>query len=213
MSDPWRDAYGGLQSDGAASCPDAERLCALVLGEFGQADRLELADHVVACRRCSETMRDLLELHGEAALDLPIASARRTRAWRVAAAAAVVVLALGLTLVVRRSGGPPVATPSAMRGSVGEAAGLEPTDHATLATPPLRLEWPAQDGAVGYSVVLYDFEATPIWDSPLVAVPAVEVPEAVRARIVSGRTYYWRVTTLVGIERRQSDLHRFTLGP
>lgn len=219
MSDPWRDTYRRLQSEGTPSCPGTERLCALVLGELAEKERLELADHVVSCKRCSETMRDLLELHGEAAPELSIAAPRPASAWRalggwrLAGAAAVVGLALGLTFVARRSPAPPAAPHPAVRGSAGAVVGLEPEDRATLSLPPARLEWPAEEGVEGYSIVLYDFEATPLWESPLVSVPAIEIPEAVRAQIASGGTYYWRVTSLTGIERRQSDLHSFTLAP
>jgi len=66
-------------------------------------------------------------------------------------------------------------------------------------------------GAEGYEVALFDFESTPLWQSPRLAAPEVSLPESVRERLQSGGRFFWRVTTRKGIDRLLSGLHEFTV--
>jgi hypothetical protein len=56
----WRQAYRSLQDAGSPSCPPEDRLIALVLHEPPCAERAELADHMVRCRRCTDLYQLLL---------------------------------------------------------------------------------------------------------------------------------------------------------
>ena len=209
----WRDAYARIQVDGSLACPSDERLASLALGELGGAERTELTGHVVSCRRCSRAMKDLLELQREAERELPPSRRRGWPRWRIAVAAAVVIFVAGLPVLLRRNGPSPGATPSFPRGQAAAAGAIEPTDRSTLSAAPARLRWPKETGADGYQVVLYDLESTPIWESPVVVAAEVEIPASVRTALRVGSDYYWRVTTIAGIDRRSSPLHRFHLAP
>jgi hypothetical protein len=161
-------------------------------------------------------MRDLMELHGEAEPAWPHAVHDRvgvSSRWRVATAAAAVVVGAGLSLLLWQSDR--IARPgsSAVRGAAPAPAALEPADGAMLPAAPTKLAWPADEAATAYKVALLDSESTPIWNSPRLHEPRLELPDEVRARLGPGRLYYWRVTIETGIERRQSPLHRFSLVP
>jgi hypothetical protein len=206
----WRDAYARIQVDGSPACPSDERLASLALGELVGAERTDLTEHVVSCRRCSRAMKDLLELHRESERQL---RPSRRLGWRIAIAASLVIFVVGLPILLRRNGPSPRATPSFPRGQAPSAGAIEPPDRATLPIAPAVLRWPNEAGTDGYQAVLYDAESTPIWESPVVVEPEVEIPASVRTALRVGSSYYWRVTTIAGIDRRSSPLHRFHLAP
>jgi hypothetical protein len=52
-----------------------------------------------------------------------------------------------------------------------------------------------------------------VWESVETSATSVELPAEVRAGLAAGSTYYWRVFYVAGLERLESDLHRFTLEP
>jgi hypothetical protein len=59
----WRQTYRGLQGPGSPDCPPDDRLIALVLHEPPRAEREQLADHIVRCRRCTDLYQFLLRVH------------------------------------------------------------------------------------------------------------------------------------------------------
>jgi hypothetical protein len=67
----WRQAYRDLQSRGSSSCPPDDRLIALVLHEHPGAEREQLADHIVSCRRCTDLAQLLLRVHRDLTRALP----------------------------------------------------------------------------------------------------------------------------------------------
>jgi hypothetical protein len=209
----WRDAYARIQVEGSDACPSDERLASLALGELVGAERSELTGHVVSCKRCSLATRDLLDLRRESERGLPRPRRRRWPRWRIAVAAAAVVSVVGIPILLRRAGPSAPATPSFPRGQAEATGAIEPPDRATLPIAPAVLRWPKEAGADGYQAVLYDAEATPFWESPVVVEPEVEIPASVRAALRAGSHYYWRTTTIAGIDRRSSPLRRFHLAP
>lgn len=208
--DPWRDAYRRLQAPGTDRCPDADRLAALVTGEVADDQRRDLADHAVGCRRCSQDLRDLLELHGEAAPALGRGAAtrggssRRRAGW--IAVAATIVVAAGLTLVLREPAPPPV---TIERGVAEEASGTVPADGAQLPAAPECFVWRAAPDGEPSWVVLYDVESNVLWRSPRTTAGEVVITEDVRVALERGGTYYWRVVTLRGVDRTLSPLSSF----
>jgi hypothetical protein len=67
----WRQAYRDLQRRGSPSCPPDDRLIALVLHEYPGAERAQLADHIVSCRRCTDLAQLLLRVHRDLTKVLP----------------------------------------------------------------------------------------------------------------------------------------------
>lgn len=218
----WRRAYQQTLAEGSEDCPDSERLSALLLaGEITAEEREALAEHVVGCIRCSQAYALLAELHEDARGQLSAEERRRidprapagAPSWRIAAAAAVLVLGIGVGYLAWRGWSPGRPGIVAERGAAEADLQVEPADGATLAVSPERLTWPSQEGAESYKVVLFDFESSQIWESPPVHETSVILPDAVRTRLERGRRHYWRVFGLVGVERRESPLYGFTLAP
>lgn len=131
--------------------------------------------------------------------------------WRAAAVIAALVIAVGVTLIawpgMQRGEGP---VPGE-RGGGRPAMRVDPPDFAELGEVPRQLSWSQVESAESYQVMLYDFELTPIWESPAVTGTSVQIPESVRAGLQRGRPTYWRVIVSSGIERRWSALFQFTL--
>lgn len=186
MTDDLREAYRALQGPGSAQCPADEELAALVLGELPAERRDAAADHVVSCRRCTESAGVLFETHREAS-GARAASPSSRRRWVSLAAAAAAIAAI--VLLVR----PPERAPSAERGRGDRAAGFVPADGAQLAEAPPRFAWPPLERAETYRLKLYRDSGDPAWESAAVAAPSVELPPEARGRLGTGGAYYWVV--------------------
>lgn len=132
-------------------------------------------------------------------------------AWRSGALAAVVVIAVGASLIVWRATHPVGRPAPVERGRAGLAMKVDPPDRALLNEVPWRLSWSEVKSAESYQVALYDFELTTVWESPQLKATSVQIPDSIRARFANGRPVYWRVIISSGIELRQSDLFQFQL--
>jgi hypothetical protein len=181
---PLREAYRELQATGSDACPTDEDLAALALGELEPARRDALADHVVGCRRCAESVGILLETHREAS-DRKAKDSRRRR-WIPLAAAAAAIAVIGLLLA--RS---PASSPSAERGRAERVPGLVPADGAELADPPARFAWPPSERAEAYRLKIYRDSGDAAWAGAATAAPFLELPPDARARLSAGGAYYW----------------------
>jgi len=207
-----RRAFMEARSEGGPSCPDAERLAALALGELQGSERSALADHVVACRRCGDDLRDLLDLHEAAVDQTTVRQHRASTGWRLWAAAALLVAGAALTLTAwkdRLPGGP---TPAVERGAAELDAGADPPDGAVLPAAPSSLSCLARTDADAYWVTLFDAESTLLWESARSTRVVTPLPPEVASRLGEGR-YFWRCLWLDGIETGQSPLRRFSVSP
>lgn len=210
----WRRAYLAALPRAAGGCPSDERLAALALGEVSGDERAGLADHVVACRRCAESLRTLRALHGAAPPQDRWRWGGGTRRRLLAGAAAAVVAVVVIVALFQLAPAPP--DDGRFRGAAVAAPETEPADGARLAAPPKRLAWkrlggPAADD-VRHRVVLYDAESIPLWRSEPTGEGAVELPAEVRRRLLPG-VYYWRIHTADGLESSATPLFRFEIVP
>lgn len=173
------------------SCPDAEALAGLALGEGDDDARRRLADHVAGCAACAADYRLLREMHREASRE----PARRPsrRAWIAAAAAASLAAGVLAPLLLREAGDP-------VRGTAVE---VRPADGAVLQAPPAALEWPAEPDARGYRVKLYRGDASLLWESGDVAGPPATLPPKVRDGMRAGESWYWTVEAAGPVQRRR----------
>jgi hypothetical protein len=201
-----------------AGCPEPDAFRRAAMGEVSAKEREEFVDHLVSCADCAEEYRVMPEvqswaLEAGARKDPGAARGRPGFPLWISAVAAAVLAAAGLALWLRPFS-PSRATPAAVeRGPVLPASAVGPPDRAFLRAPPPRLAWAPVAGAEGYEVALFDFESTPLWQSPLLGEPEVSLPDAVRERLQSGGRFFWRVTTHKGIDRVLSGLHEFTVSP
>jgi len=214
MDDPQPDpdrpilsaAYRDLQGPGSASCPSAEALAALALGER-PADRERLADHVVSCRRCSEDMQTLLRTHDEAT-----AARRPSRAWPwlfAAAAAVLGIIAVGVPLIRRAPRAP--ASGEVERGAGGTDKRLIPAPGARLDRVPEEFAWPAQEGADAYRVRIFALSGALVWESETRAESRIAFPAAAASSLRKGETYFWTVEVVPSADHRRLGPFRFSV--
>jgi hypothetical protein len=200
--DPFRDAFRALQTEGSPSCPSDEDLASLVLGDAGTR-RDALADHVVSCRRCAESVGILYDTHREVSGPSPRAPARR---WLSVAAAAVALATLGVLLARR-----PDRLPSVDRGAASRSGAVVPPDRAALPESPLRLQWPARSGAETYRVKLFRDSGELVWDSGSMTSVSADLPADARERVGTG-AYYWIVEIEGPLGKERSGPFSFRVG-
>ncbi|HKD12542.1 MAG TPA: hypothetical protein VKE50_10720 [Thermoanaerobaculia bacterium] len=195
-------------------CPEAETFRRIAQGEAGRQEREAVADHLLACADCAKQYLALGELatwvEETTASRLPSVEIRPRRFPVWAAAAAGLVLAGGLAVFVRSASRRPAAL-SQERGPISPADAVAPADRARLTVAPAELTWAPLTGARTYEVTVYDFESTPLWQSPTLVGPQVSLPDTVRRRMSGGGVFYWRVSSQIGPERLLSRLHQFTV--
>lgn len=231
-----RDAFRAATARAPGPCPDAETLAALADPNgvsLDDAARSLAVDHVARCANCADevktlfSLRDVLETAAYAPLPAPDPSddpapLRWLSAWArwrsnparsVPVMLVVLAAVLGVSYLVWSSSQKPGISDGRVRSGSSWTIATVPADRATLATAPERLEWTSTAPAESYRVTLYDAESTPIWESPSVTTPFVDLPAEVRGRLPAGRPVFWRVVALSGIDRRESVLLRFTIGP
>jgi len=119
---------------------------------------------------------------------------RHTPTWGLAAAA-VVILAVAVTLLARRSVAPPlpppVDGPTATRGSLVEV--LDPVGE--VAEVPAALRWVAVAGARAYRVRVLEVDDVVVWEAT-VGAAETPLPETTRSGLRRGVLYRWRIEAL-----------------
>jgi hypothetical protein len=205
-------------------CPPLERLAELVHGEVPAAERARIEAHAAACPVCAAEL-ELARAFEPAAADAGEAAAiegvvatlsgpaipgrvlefrgRRERrpgsatspAWLRWAAAALVVVGLGVALQTARQALPPeIAGPvdgDVVRG--GELAVIAPVGE--VAAVPGELAFESAAGAARYRVELVDVAGATLWSAEAAASP-VRLDESARALLRPHATYAWRVVAL-----------------
>jgi len=212
-------------------CPSDEALLKVLTGAATSLERQALADHLVRCSDCAEEYRIASDLKpwAAAAADrlAPVQGAPQRSGFRLGApqagswrpwlgafswrrvATVTAVLALTLGGVALWQTMPPA--PASDRGRSSMTLSAQPPDRAVLPSPPDVLAWSAVPGAESYQVILYDFESTPVWESPPITDARVSLPADTRGAIQPGTPYYWRIIVSIGIDRVPSDLFQFTV--
>lgn len=121
------------------------------------------------------------------------APARRTAAWRLAAAV-ILVLGAGILFQLSRIGAPPLPAPgtgTTVRG--GEVAAVSPVGE--VAGIPSELRWEPRAGAISYRVRLSTVDDTVLWETVVPAPPA-RLPAEVSGQLHRAVVYVWTVEAL-----------------
>jgi hypothetical protein len=133
------------------------------------------------------------------------------RPMRPVAAAVLMLIVAGGAFVVWRSIANKQPAVSTERAGVALKLTVKPSNNAVLPAAPEELSWSALEHALTYRVQLYDFQSTPIWESPRLTGTSVMLAPEIRQQLLSDQPYYWRVIAEDAIETRQSELFQFTL--
>jgi hypothetical protein len=124
------------------------------------------------------------------ALESKAGSAAPWRWLRYGAAAAVVVLAVGL--VVQRWPQRDVTAPAFRATSVHAIRSLLP-DGGALPRAAFRLRWTPGPPGTGYAIRVTDETLSPIADAAGLDAPEFQVPEAALGRLAPGASVLWQV--------------------
>lgn len=195
-----------------ATCPDPERLWDAVRGELGPGDVRQVIDHTATCGACAEAWRLAREIApaAEEAADRrrsPLRAAVHSR-WRVAswgamAAAAMVLLVVGLQW---RDGFDPAAggdtasleSPPVFRGAETAVIRSLVPSEATLPRQDFVLRWEGPEGA-RYDLWVNTDDLMAVTEASDLDAPEYRVPEADLAAVAPGSRLLWR------LEARLSD--------
>jgi hypothetical protein len=222
-------------------CIDVERLGRFVDGAVAPDERRAIAAHVEGCPTCqaeisllqaftegrvdateSAAVRDIVAELQRRPSPIPSAAPEKPRAWRgiplgmlraVMTTAAVLVVASSVYLF--RSTAPQL--------PIDIDAGRDVTRSLAIAlispvgdqrSAPSRLEWQPVTGASRYHVRVMEVDRTELWSVDTDA-SAVDLPEAMRARIVPAKTLLWDVTAFTSSSAviATSDAQRFRVVP
>jgi hypothetical protein len=121
------------------------------------------------------------------------APARRTTAWRLAAAL-ILMLGAGMLFQLSRNAAPPLPAPgtgTVVRG--GEVEAVSPVGE--VAGIPPELWWEPRPGAASYRVRLLTVDDTVLWETAVPAPPA-RLPEQVAGQLHRAVVYVWTVEAL-----------------
>jgi hypothetical protein len=219
-------------------CPPVERL-EQFLGE-GSTPPDALAAHVESCAFCRTEVQLLREFQAEsvrendtaavrviasrlrersneifktpsAELSVPCWESLWTTPWfrpaALAAAALLVVVAVGLqTRISPPALRPPGAEPEVLRSNVI----IVTAPSGDVAQAPSEIRWQPAPGAAKYKVRLLEVDGSELWSTET-AETTVQIPGAIRARIVPARTLLSRVSAFdkAGHQVSISDTVRF----
>ncbi len=211
-----RSAYQRATAGGApeaSGCLDGPVLERAASGRLLSMERESVADHLIECSSCSEVVRVLAALE-DWAQDAETVVVQRPRivpfarrpVVRLAAFAAMLVIALGLGALWRTAGR---STPSAIRGVGQTGMAVSPVDGARLVEAPEQLSWTPESGDTLSRVELFDAESTPLWASERLTGSILDLPLSVRLRLAAPGRYYWRVSWETGVVERTGPLMRF----
>ena len=163
---------------------DDLEIAALVTGELKGEEREKALRRLVDSPSGLQKYRILTELHVAAR---PDAGYRWTYS-----AAAVVLLAIGVTFFLSSSIPTPMNDGTVLRGPDHER--VVPEDNALLDRLPTDFSWPAEPGAERYRVVFHGEEQGEIWSSEWTNLPKLkDIPQGTFAGQRSERRYYWIV--------------------
>ena len=174
--------------------------------DHGRAeDRERVLTHLAACKPCTDAYGELIRsasgvttpTHFDPAdfVARGYAARRKTTVWSTAFQSwNVWVAALGaaalVVIVVSRGPGPGSESGDAIRG-----AQIELASPSEMAVAPSVLQWNSGIAAPAFHAALVDPGGVVIFETDMSA-PRVTLPDEVRARLLPGRAYTWKISAL-----------------
>jgi hypothetical protein len=191
-----RELYGEAMDLSAPrerdSCPSLEHLSAVVEGTVPEHERLELMDHVMACRTCQEEF--------ELFRALKVARKTPSRRWRPYAVAASLVLIGGSAALWATTSRYSTSSP-VYRSSPDFLTLVSPADGRRIGLPAV-LTWHSVAGATRYRIELLDSQGSPAFTGQTTDTALHIRPQGA----VAAGEYRWFVTASMadGTEVRSS---------
>jgi hypothetical protein len=127
---------------------------------------------------------------------VPMAPRRKILPPRALAAAAMLVVALGIGYVAQNR--EPSVDGAIRTGDFYRSSKIKVTTATgDLATSPSQLQWAPVAGASAYDVTVLEVDRTVLWKATTQA-PSVALPATLTAQFVPGKTIFWEVTARSG---------------
>jgi hypothetical protein len=204
--------HGAAASD---DCADPDRIWLAARGELPWSETETLLDHAASCAACTvawRMAREQARADGVSlALESKAANAARWRWLRYGAAAAVVVLAVGL--VVQRWPQRDVTAPAFRATSVHAIRSSLP-DGGALPRAAFRLRWSPGPPGTRYAIRVTDDKLSPIAEAAGLDAPEFQVSEAALGRLAPGASVLWQVQAVFPDGTRvSSDTFLGRVGP
>lgn len=208
MTQSWEPepSYDDMIDAAAGVCPSDEDLAEYLDGVIAADARARIATHAVVCDECRAIIGSAPALRDGDATP-------RRRRLRGGTSVAALTAAAAVLLVLLR----PMAAPedrSLERAPAAEALqfeALQPLDGAVLDRGAARFAWASAAPGAIYRLSVLDPAGELIWSVQTEAT-SQELPAETAATLVAGRTYYWRVESLLPDLRTSiTPLHRFTV--
>ena len=208
------------------ACPRPEDLACLVEGGLGRLARKRTIQHLADCPDCAKIVRSLLRLSGEVDRLTGTIEADRNLSTRpqpdhgehdghppgrrlvLAALTACFALAVVSVFLLRQSESPLV------RGaSDAEIELISPKGGEVITSSAITFRWRPVSNASHYVLDLFTAALERILSGESASSPSFELPEDARRGLVAGRTYFWRVTAMIGDgQETVSKLGEFSIG-
>jgi hypothetical protein len=187
----------------------------VAIERFGELMEPKEREHIASCARCHSEMELWKEFNDETttpeeaeavrwiadevahrrtsgAEARPSVSRRFATHPRMLAAAAMLFLALGIGYIIDNRA-PSIDVPAGHNLEYRSAGIQVIAPTGDVATAPTRLEWIAIPGATSYYVQIVEVDRAILWRVST-RQPRVDVPPAVSAQFVPGKTILWEVT-------------------
>ena len=156
--DRLQDAFSSEKwGEPGADCPDEETLWASAAGELPPEEDHAVVLHLAGCPRCAPIWRLAREMivPGEEMTVVPLDAGRGTRPWQrpaLLAAAAVVILGIGLGSILLHRGAPP--SPPVYRQQTEKTRIVASPDTRQLPRTACRLRWSAGPEGTHYDLTV-----------------------------------------------------------
>jgi hypothetical protein len=193
----WKEAITALPPGGCdtAACPDPEQIWSAVRGELVPDEFGRVADHTAACPACALAWQ--LAEKGSTEIGRPLIQSDR-RPWRAwyGVAAAMLVVAVTLSIQFRESDQAPVTTSPEYRAPVEESVRSELPEGAALPRIDCTLRWSGPEGAT-FSINVADESFQTVHRETGLTGSTFTIPPDALQGIPAGGVIVWQVEALL----------------
>ena len=190
---------GTARAGRPASCPPSEFLArAITRDALSAEERERLAGHLATCSDCSDELRRTSD--PQPTLPLPLKVPLRS-ALPLLAAAAVLVLAAGVALQLRRPLSSPSSAPFRAESDPAEIRSLLPA-KGLLARANCVLRWTGVSADARFGVIVATEDLSVLTKARELSSPEYRVPPEILAPLPHGARLVWRVEAVLPDGRR-----------
>lgn len=221
LRETYRSYLAELRPPGIQTCPSPEEIARSFESSAPGRKKKRVIDHITSCPMCREEFMMVLEQE-KAAEGMPPCPGKRFNPGVAAQINGLgnavfwqwATVGLGLAFVISSLFFLRYQPNISHTRQIGKAevSLITPEQDQPIASPFL-FQWQGQTEDGYYVLEIFDKELKPIWTSDKIWGRYIFLPTDVSVRLLSGRHYFWLVTSYVhGHIARESHLGRFVMG-